>query len=398
MNRKEITITISIISGLLITSALAYGLYSKRSNRPPGVTTQSAEATTEAPTTPTSLRLIAAGDFVPHDTINQAAKENDSYNYLKLMQNLKPFFEKADVKFCNNPVPAAGASLGITGYPSFNAPTEFSRDAAALGCNVINFGSNHTFDKGQAGIDATLNYWDTLPKVMAVSGANRTVEEQNKIRYFKSQGLKFALLGYTSYTNSKPPNGYGVNGFSKELASKQLAEARPNADIVLVSMRWGTEYSPNLVAFQDETAQFLADNGADIVLGHGPHVLQPVKKLTGQGGRETIVWFSLGNFINSQLQVETLFGCIAVMDIDIATKTVSSVACLPFYMHYEWTAEEKARNDLGKRRNAGMFTLGTATEPLARSQNKTTVEAQLQRISDLLNKFIAVKILRDSEY
>lgn len=398
MNRKEITITISIISGLLITTALGFGIYSKISNRPAGTTAQSAQATTEEPKPPTSVRLIAVGDFVPHDTINQAAKEGDTYNYLKLMQSLKPFFDKADLRFCSNPVPAAGAGLGYSGYPSFNAPTEFSRDSAALGCNIVNFGSNHSFDKGQAGIDATLNYWDTQSSVKAVSGANRSAEEQSKIRYFESQGLKFALLGYTTYTNSKPPNGFGVNVFSKEFAAKQLAEARPNADVVIVSMRWGTEYSPDIVALQDDISKFLADNGADIVIGHGPHVLQPVKKLTGQNGRETIVWYSVGNFINSQLQVETLFGCLAVMDIDIATKSVTSLGCLPFYMHYEWSAEEKARNDLGKRRNVGMFSLGTASEPLARSQNKTTVEAQLQRITDLLNKFMPVKILSDTEY
>src|SRR5207253_4014823 len=125
-------------------------------------------------------------------------------------------------------------------------------------------------------------------------------------------------------------------------------------DIVLVSMRWGTEDSPVVNATQERDAQQLTDDGADIVFGHGPHVLQPVARLRAASGRETIVWYSLGNFLNSQLAIEALIGGFATMDIDVATKKITNIGFLPVYSHYEWTPEQKAAHDLLARHSFGM--------------------------------------------
>ena len=121
--------------------------------------------------------------------------------------------------------------------------------------------------------------------------------------------------------------------------------------MVMVSMRWGTEYSEVLNAAQDAQSQKLSDLGADIILGHGTHTLQPVKRLAGQGGNETIVWYGLGNFLNAQLETTGLTGCVAAFTYDIPTKKFVDSTCLPFYQHYEWTAEEKAAGKLLARKN-----------------------------------------------
>jgi poly-gamma-glutamate synthesis protein (capsule biosynthesis protein) len=163
-------------------------------------------------------------------------------------------------------------------------------------------------------------------------------------------------------------------------------------------MRWGTEYSPTINGLQSQIAQKLADWGADVVLGHGPHVLQPVKQLTGQNGRPTLVWFSIGNFLNAQIPVESLVSGLAIMDIDLATKKVQPPAYLPIYMHYEWTADEKAREDLLKRHSFTMVPLDQAASLLSRSQNNTTVEAQTNRVTTLLNQFIPVKMVTSKTY
>lgn len=344
-----------------------------------------------------TVRLIATGDMIPHDAINQEAKNTGQYDYKVMFANMKPFFNRSDIRFCNQAVPAGGDAARISGYPIFNSPTEFSRDMVDLGCNVINTGSNHTNDKGQPVIKGMLDYWDTQ-NVLAIAGANRSNEEQNKVRYFENNGLKFAFLAYSGYTNVVGQTTYGVNMFSREFATKQLTEARANSDFIIVSMRWGTEYSQNINANQDDIAQFFADQGVDVVYGHGPHVLQPVKEVTGSGGNKTLVWFSLGNFLNAQLSPEALFNGIAVMDIDKTSKEIKNVSYLPVYMHYEWTAEEAKREDLLKRKNFALYTLDKAEEPFKKSQLKTTIEAQRQRITDTLNKFMTIKILNDSEF
>src|SRR5690606_36621532 len=108
-------------------------------------------------------------------------------------------------------------------------------------------------------------------------------------------------------------------------------------------------------------------------------------------GREAIVWYSLGNFLNSQLEAESLFNGIAVMDIDPDTKKVTSIDYLPVYMHYEWTQQQKAQEDLLARKNFKLYTFDDAAEPLARSQNNTTLDEQRARIEATLNKLTTIK-------
>lgn len=218
-----------------------------------------------------NVRIIATGDFIPHDSINQEAKKsNGSYDYSGMMSKMAPIFAKADVRFCNQATPAGGTKFGISGYPIFNAPFEFTRDMARLGCNLINIGTNHSNDKGQSVIDAQRGEWDKQPNILAVAGANRSTSEQQKINYFTVKGVKFSFLSYVTYSNTKNMTSYGVNMFNQITAKSQLAEARKNSDIIIVSMRWGTEYSSGINAEQTADGQFLADNGADIIFGHGP--------------------------------------------------------------------------------------------------------------------------------
>lgn len=347
-----------------------------------------------------TIRLVATGDMIAHDSVNANAKVADgSYDYAKLMGNMKDYFSKADIRFCNQATPAGGESFGITGYPVFNAPLAFSRGIESVGCNVINIGTNHTNDKGQPLIDATVAAWDNREGVLAVAGANRSVSEQNQAHVFTVKGVKVAFLSYTTYSNNTSLTPYGVNMYSDALATAQVAEARKNADVVLVSMRWGTEYSPEINATQDQIAQKLSNLGADVIVGHGPHVLQPVKKLkSADGARETVVWYSLGNFLNTQLETEALIGGFAAMEIDAATKKITSIKFMPVYMHYEWTAAEKAANKLLARRNLTMVPLDQASDLLAKSLLNTTVPAQTDRIKAILNKFTEVKIITSSEY
>lgn len=348
---------------------------------------------------PGTVRLVATGDMIAHGAILERGKKSDGgYDFSPMMSNMEPFFEKADVRFCNQATPAGGEQFGLSGYPVFNAPVEFARAIEGVGCNVINLGTNHTNDKGQALVDATVAAWDNRQGVYAVVGANRTAQEQQEVRYFTTKGIKFAALSYSTYTNNRNLTPHGVNMYNDALVQSQMAEARKQADIVLVSMRWGTEYSPNINPQQETIAQNLANLGADAVFGHGPHVLQPVKRLKGSEGRETIVWYSLGNFLNAQIPIETLIGGFAVMDIDPSSKKIAKVSFMPVYMHYEWTADEKKREDLLKRQNFSMFPLDQAAEPLTKSQNGTTVEAQTDRVKKLLNSFIEVPIISSKDY
>lgn len=399
---------------LTVASASYYGLTHKKEIRnayqigtgektpPPGngVPNGTLETERAKQTANGTIRLVATGDMIAHDSVNASAKKADgSYDYLPLMDKMKPLFEKADVRFCNQATPAGGEQFGITGYPVFNAPLAFPRGIEAVGCNVINIGTNHTNDKGQGLIDATVSAWDNRTGILAVAGANRSVSEQNQSHIFTVKGLKIAFLSYTTYTNNTAVTPHGINMYTEPLATAQMGEARKNADIVMVSMRWGTEYSPDINASQEAIAQQLTNLGADVIVGHGPHVLEPAKRLKNvDGSRESVVWYSLGNFLNTQIESEALIGGFAVMDIDGPTKKIVNIGFMPTYMHYEWTAAEKRAGNLLARKNLTMVPLDQAASLMAKSQIGSTVQAQTDRVKTILNKFTSVKIITSAEY
>lgn len=312
------------------------------------------------------LRFAAMGDMLAHDTVNQQAKRGDSYDYKPYYTHIKPVYEDADVVFCNPETLAAGQPFGISGYPAFNAPTEFARDLAdkdGAGCNLINLATNHIGDKSQAAINATLDVWNSF-EPLAVAGANHSPEEQNAVRYFTKNGIKVAFLAFADYSNNKAVSSYGLNVYHDDaLLSRLVTEARTKADAVVVSMHWGTEDSTVVNTDQQTAAQRVADLGADVIIGTGPHVLQKTTWLTGQNGRKTLVWYSIGNMLSSQLKINELTGGVA--GFTIVKKSSGIVVENPTFkstfMSYEWSAADKAADNLLARHNLLLQPLADAT-------------------------------------
>jgi hypothetical protein len=339
----------------------------------------------------TTIHLVATGDWIAHDSINAAAAKGDTYDYSPLITAAKPEFSKADIRFCNDPILNGGKALGIKGYPKFNSPTEFVTDMGAFGCNLVNLASNHSFDYTQANISASVDAWAAIPKTLAVAGENRNQAEHDAVHYFTVKGVQFAFLAYTTYVNNDAPiqNDYGVNLFSKDVATAQIAQAKQHgAKVIIVSMRWGTEFTTTRNAEELTDAQFLADQGVNLVFGHGSHELQPAQELTGSSGNRTLVWYSLGNFINTQIPAETLFNGLAYMDINPKTFAISNLQFLPIYVHYSWTAAQAAAQDTNARTNVQLYLLKDVSQSMIDDQQlKTTVAEQKQRMSNTLNAY-----------
>lgn len=387
-----------LVIGVVLIIAGAIGGYVLLNHQPKlsvkGTTTLNSHDPSQKPGAGASgpISLVATGDWIAHDSINAQAKQPDgSYDYSPMIADLKPYLAQSDIRFCNDPILNGGKALGITGYPKFNSPTDFVTDMGKFGCNLVNTASNHSFDYSQANITASVAAWKTVPNVLAVAGENSSQQEHDAVRYFTVRGVKMAFLAYTTYINTDAPvqNDYGVNVFTTAFAGSQIAAAKAaGAKAIIASMRWGTEYSTAVTAEQQKDAQWLADQGVQIVLGHGSHVLQPAQQLSGPAGTKTIVWYSLGNFINTQLPPETLFNGLAYMTIDPKTYQPSITGYLPFYVHYDWTAAQAASQDLNARTNIHMYLLEKTTQQLIDSQQlKTTVDAQKQRMTTTLSSY-----------
>ncbi len=326
------------------------------------------QTVSKSPATSSSdvISLVATGDWIAHDTINAQAKKSDgSYDYTPMIADIKPYFTKSDVRFCNDPILNGGKALGITGYPKFNSPTAFVTDMGQFGCNLVNTASNHSFDFTQANITASVTAWQQVPNMLAVAGENSSPVEHDAVRYFTVKGVKMAFLAYTTYINTDAPvqNDYGVNVFTTNFAGQQIAAAKAaGAKVIIASMRWGTEFSTNVTVEQQKDAQWLTDQGVQLVLGHGSHELQPVQQLTGVNGGKTIVWYSLGNFLNTQIPAETLFNGMAYMTIDPKTYNVSASGYLPVYVNYTWSAADAAAQNTNARSKVQMYLVERTTQ------------------------------------
>ena len=348
-----------------------------------------------APAAPEPVHMIAMGDMLPHDAVNAAAAlPGGGADYTQFFSGISAQLDAADVTFCNQEVPSAGAEFGISGYPTFNAPTEFARDLReGVGCDLVNTATNHAADLGTAGIAATRAVWDGLGPAI-VAGANRSAAEQHDVRVFEADGVRIALVAFAEYSNA-PIDGVSLSMMSDTaLVTELVTSARELADVVVVSAHWGTEDSHEVNDAQRAFAQQVADLGADVVLGTGPHVLQPVAWLDRADGGRTLVWYSLGNMLNTQLQLDQRTGVIAGFDLvrDSADGPVrvERPSAILTYMHYDWSAEQEAAGDLMARTNLSITPLASADPLLERTRFGASAAAQLAASQAILGPEVEI--------
>lgn len=340
-----------------------------------------------------SLRFAAMGDMLAHDSVVSQARTTSGYDFSGYFAEIRTLYQGSDVVFCNAESPAAGHEYGISGYPTFNAPTEFVRDLSGAGCNMINLANNHMVDKGQAAVNATLDEWDKY-EMLAVAGANRSADEQNAVRYFEKNDIVVAFLAFADFSNAALPHSFSVNLYhDTALVETLMKEARQRADAVIVSMHWGTEDSHEVNSDQRQSAQMLADLGADVIIGTGPHVLQPVEWLTRTDGAQTLTWYSIGNMLSSQLQVDELTGGVAGFTVTNSGKgiAITDISFTGTFMSYEWSEADAKASRLEARRNLKL-------QPLDNAQAEarlfgTTVEERSLKLREWLGSEADIAIL-----
>lgn len=396
--KSHVGLIIAIVLVLMIVGVGVWYLISQNIKFSSGVkinTSNQKPTTKETPKVESKIHMVAMGDMLAHDTIIANAKTGDSYDFARFFTNTRPNYKGANVVFCNQEGLSSGEEHGISGYPSFNAPKKFSADLqSGAGCNLINLANNHMGDKGVAATNATIDVWAAL-KPLAISGANKSAEDQERVSYATVNGIKIGFLAFADFNNNTATPAYSIDIYHNEALLRRLAtEARKNADVVIVSMHWGVEDSSVVSADQEAQAKLLSSLGVDVIIGTGPHVLQSAHVIDRAEGGTTVVWYSLGNMLSSQLNIEELIGGIASFDINKSATNVVSVSNLSFtptYMHYEWTAAQAASNYLLARKNAMLYLLDSAADPLSRSLFNTTVAAQKQYVVNTLGPEVTVK-------
>lgn len=251
--------------------------------------------------------IIMVGDVLLHTPVEESCRQADgSYDYDSLFAYTKDAISAADLALVNQEVIIGGAELGITGYPSFNADFSLCDSLTDAGFDVICHATNHAMDKGRKGLVNCAEYWRENYPQITVLGIHDTADTSTACGaepvILELPDMKIAVLNYTYGTNgiSLPEDmPYAVDMLEEEQVAADIQRAEELADFTIVCPHWGTEYRLSPDASQEKWTKIFAENGADLVLGTHPHVIEPVEWVADpESGHEMLVYYSLGNFVN----------------------------------------------------------------------------------------------------
>ncbi len=276
--------------------------------------------------TQAEVKLLAVGDNLIHKAIYkqaQARTGDGSYNFKPVYENLADMISSADIAIINQETMMSSLSEPST-YPCFNTPTAMASDLAEIGFDVLSIANNHMLDVSSNGLISTLDLINSTNGIIS-AGAYHSRDEYQSLKTIEVDGVSFVFLSYTEHTNgiSLPESKEDYIIYMDELddVRAQVEYADKIADVVVVSMHAGIEYSDAPHAVQKRFAEKVVGWGADLVLGSHPHTLQPIDYIKNAQGKEVPIIYSLGNFVSTQDQPKRLIGGIANITV---TKDFSS--------------------------------------------------------------------------
>lgn len=253
---------------------------------------------------PREAKLTFVGDFLfeaPFFTAVDNGYDRNSYFAL-----VKKYFDDDDLSVGNMEVVIGNDGMKVSGDNyNFCAPRYIGDLVASLDMQVLSTANNHTFDRGIEGLNSTLDFFDSTNIVTV--GTYRSQQDRETPRIVEKNGIKFGFLAYTLSTNQIVPQQYRnlvglyrnpetrkVTDEYKTLIAKEMSALRPEVDVLIVMMHWGTEFTFEPNSEQKEMAIFLNEHGTDIVYGSHSHSVQPVEFIGNE--HKTLVFYSLGNF------------------------------------------------------------------------------------------------------
>lgn len=321
--KKSLVFAIGIVTGLVsIISFLLLHMYrdatateserfsgSERSHSPRNVVTYGKSFSEK-------ITLGAIGDILIHDTVYEDAFTGEGYDFTPMFSLVKDELLKPDLLLANQETILGGVEMGLSSYPAFNSPVEVGEALLGSGVDIVSTANNHSLDRSEIGVISSIRNLESvgLPYV----GSFKDKEDQNKLRILNKNGIRIGFLSYTYGTNGIPvPTGkdYLVNLIDKDKMREEISAAKELSDLVVMSIHWGNEYQRFPNQDQEDLAQYLVNQGVDVIFGHHPHVLQPMEWLQAADGRKALVVYSLGNFLSGQMWDYKDLGGMATVDI-----------------------------------------------------------------------------------
>ena len=306
-------------------------------------TAQTEEPISSEPEPDSVVRIVAAGDNLIHSSIYNRAKRagtNGEYNFDFPYEQVLDYISVADLAILNQET-IVNDVFEPSSYPLFSSPTDLGDKMLSMGFNAFSIANNHVIDKGERGLIATLDYWDS--KDVPVVGAYRDEEDMNRIRTKTVGGITFSFLGFMEHTNglSLPESSTCKIIYTDDIKGmkKQVELAREVSDVVIVNIHWGVEVSNTITEEQHSLAQDLVDWGTDIIIGTQPHTVQSMQYLKKPSGDDAFVFYCLGNFISAMSNPKAMVGMLADFNVikngESGKITIEDVKAIPLITQFE---------------------------------------------------------------
>lgn len=270
----------------------------------------------------TDISFVAFGDLLAHEPIYRYGLNNGG-DFGFLFENVKDVIAESDIAVINQETPLTDNPSMYHDYPRFGTPVQVGEAVADVGFDIVTCATNHALDRGTEGVSYTKTFFDDSH----VTCLGIQSEEEKEYRAYQTitrNGVRFALLNYTYGTNGLPipdQNPYMVHLLEDEAKIRgDIAEAKNDADLVIVFAHWGTEYAEEPDDFQKRWAQVFLDSGVDILIGTHPHVIQPYEILTDDNGHNMLAYYSLGNFISAQPEKSCVKGGMAAFTVSLTAE------------------------------------------------------------------------------
>jgi poly-gamma-glutamate synthesis protein (capsule biosynthesis protein) len=283
------------------------------------------------------VRIVFAGDMMGHMPVIDATYNDStkSYNYTPIFEYIRPYISSADLAVVNLEVTLAGPPF--SGYPQFSSPDALANGLKDDGFNLFITANNHSLDRGKQGMERTIKVLDSL-QIMHIGTFKDSVEKSKQYPLFMiKNNIILAFLNYTYGTNGlkvQYPNI--VNYIDTAEIRKDIKICRNQADFIIVTIHWGTEYQRFPNKEQREIAEFIQKCGANAVIGSHPHVIQPMERFynTKDSADYFPIMFSLGNFVSNQRDRYRDGGIIFELNLEKITSTkIKSCAYLPVWVY-----------------------------------------------------------------
>lgn len=351
-------------------------------------------STAPTPEEDTVVSILACGDNLIHPSVyyyamecyasahsencTYAATNDANYDFSPIYENVAARMKNADICYINQETLSGGAGTTINGYPTFNSPEAVGRTLRELGVDVINMAHNHMLD---AGNDSFLIHSDGFFSSLGMTplGYYENEADADNIVLYEEQGITFAFLTYTYGTNGITCHSGTYIPYMKEaFVRKQVALAKQQADVVIVSAHWGYEDSYNPNSDQKFFANLFCELGVDVVIGMHSHCIQPMQWMESSSGHRMLLTYSLGNFVSGmQNGLNVLEGMLSFnvrQNAETKEITIEDPLFTPLVLHY--TKERSVDGKDTGYRNFKLYDLKDYTAELASAHGVVWYEKQ----------------------